>query len=42
MINFEATLGHELFDVAVGQAVPEVPTDSEHDDLRREPIANER
>jgi hypothetical protein len=42
VIYFDATFGHEFFNVAVGQSVSEVPTDSQHDDFRREPVASER
>jgi hypothetical protein len=37
----DATLSQQLFDVAVGQSVPQVPPDRERDHLPREPEASE-
>jgi len=31
--TFDAAFGHEFINVAVGQPVSEVPTDSQHDDF---------
>jgi hypothetical protein len=42
MVDLDATLDQEFFDVAVGEPVSEVPTDGEHDDLGWEPVAGER
>jgi hypothetical protein len=41
VVNGNAALGEQLFDVTVGQAVPQVPPDRERDHLRREPEACE-
>jgi Cytidylate kinase-like family len=35
------TVSEQLLDVAVGQAVPQVPADRDRDHLRREPEASE-
>jgi len=35
VIYFDTAFGNEFFNVAVGQSVSEVPTDSHHDDFRR-------
>jgi hypothetical protein len=37
VINGDAALGQQLFNVAEGQAVPQVPPDRHRDHLRREP-----
>jgi len=42
VINGDATLGQQLFDVAVGQAVPQVPAHCDRDHLTREAKASER
>ncbi len=42
VINPDPAFDEKLFDVSVGQSVAEVPTDSEHDHLGREPEARER
>src|SRR5512132_964830 len=36
MVDLDAALGEQLFDVAVGEAKAEVPTDRQHDHIRRE------
>jgi hypothetical protein len=41
VIHRDAALSEQLFDVAVGQAVPQVPPDRERDHLLREPEASE-
>ena len=41
VVNGNAALGEQLFDVTVGQAVPQVPPDRERDHLRGEPEACE-
>ena len=41
VIHGDATLSQQLFDVAVGQSVPQVPPDREGDHLPREPEASE-
>jgi hypothetical protein len=38
----QSTLGEELFDVAVGQAITQVPTHRDRDHLAWEPEASER
>jgi hypothetical protein len=42
VINLDATLGEELFDIAVGQAIAEMPAHRQQDHVWREPEANER
>jgi hypothetical protein len=42
VVNLDAALGKELFDVAVGQAVAEVSAHRQQDHVRREPESNER
>jgi len=42
VINLDATLCEEFFDITVGQAVAEVPADSQQDHLRRKPIPGKR
>jgi hypothetical protein len=36
MVDLDAALGKQLFDVAVGEAKAEVPADRQHDHIRRE------
>src|SRR5512132_825701 len=36
MVDLDAALGEQLFDVAVGEAKAEVPADRQHDHIRRE------
>lgn len=42
VIDFDAALCQEFFDVAVGQSVSEIPADSQQDDFGWEPITSER
>jgi hypothetical protein len=42
VINFDAALGKRLLEVPIRQAVAEVPTHGELDDLGREPKPRER
>jgi hypothetical protein len=42
IVDLDPTLGEQLFDVAVGEAVPQVPAQGEDDDLGREPEAMKR
>jgi hypothetical protein len=41
VVDLDPPLGEELFDVAVGQAEPQVPPDRQGDDLRWEPVPGE-
>jgi hypothetical protein len=41
VVNLNAAFGQQLFDVAVRQALPQVPAHRDHDDLGREPKAGE-
>ena len=41
VIDFDATFDQEFFGVAVREPLSEVPADSEHDDLGREPVTGE-
>ncbi len=41
VIYFDAALGHEFLDVAVGESVSEIQTDGEHDDFLWEPATSE-
>jgi hypothetical protein len=41
VVNFDAALGEQLLDVAVGQAEAQVPADRQHDDIGREAEAGE-
>jgi hypothetical protein len=42
VVGLDATLEEEFLDVAVGQVVPQVQPDRDHDDVRREPEPGER
>jgi hypothetical protein len=42
VVDFNPALIEELFDVAVGEPVPQIPTQGEDDDLGREPEPGER
>ncbi len=42
VVDFDAAFGEEFFDVAVGQAVAEVPAHGQQDYLGREPVAGKR
>ncbi|MFT4774265.1 MAG: hypothetical protein ACI9ME_001569, partial [Ilumatobacter sp.] len=42
MINLDAAFREEFFDVAVRQAVPQLPADSQQDRLAREPVSDKR
>jgi hypothetical protein len=42
VIHLDASFNQKLFDVAVGEAVAEIPTHSQLDHLGRKPIASER
>jgi hypothetical protein len=42
VIDLDPTLAQKLFDVAVGQPKPQIPTHGQHDDLGREPQPFER
>jgi hypothetical protein len=42
VINLDAALGQKLVDVAIGQAVAQLPVDRERDHLGREPEPDER
>jgi hypothetical protein len=41
-VNLDATFDEQLLNVAVGQAISQVPADCDHDHLRREPEPGER
>jgi hypothetical protein len=41
VVDFDATLGEQFFEVAVGQPVPQVPAHGQQDHLRRETEASE-
>jgi hypothetical protein len=41
VVHGDAALGQQLLDVAVGQAVAQVPADRDSDDLPRKPEASE-
>jgi hypothetical protein len=41
VVDLDAALGEELFDVPVGQAEPQVPPDRQGDDLGGEPVPGE-
>ena len=34
MINTETSLGHEFFEIAIAEGIPEIPSDAEHDNVR--------
>jgi hypothetical protein len=42
VINLDATFGEQLFDIAVGQAIAEIPAHRQQDHVWREPETNER
>jgi hypothetical protein len=42
VVDLNAALQQKIFDVAVGQAVPQVSAHRDHDNLRREPEPGER
>jgi len=42
VVNFDAALGEEFFDIAIGESVAGVPADSQQDHLRREPVTGKR
>jgi hypothetical protein len=42
VIDLDATLGEQFFDVAVGKAVAEVPAHGQQDHVQREPVAGKR
>ena len=42
VVDLDATLGQQFFDIAVGQALAQVPANGEQDHLGREPVADER
>jgi hypothetical protein len=42
VVDFDAALSQEFFDVAVRQPVPEIPAHHQQDHLRREPEAGKR
>jgi hypothetical protein len=41
VVDFDAPLGQQLFDIAIGKAVAEIPADGEDDDVGRETEAGE-
>jgi len=41
VVDLDAALGEELFDVPVGQAEAQVPADRQGDDLGREAVPGE-
>jgi hypothetical protein len=41
VVDLDAALGEEFFDVLVGQAEPQVPADRQGDDLGREAVPGE-
>jgi len=41
MVHGDAALGQQLLNVPVGQAVPQIPADRDHDHLPRKPEASE-
>ncbi|GAB3832564.1 hypothetical protein GCM10027610_024920 [Dactylosporangium cerinum] len=42
VVDLDTALEEEFFDVAIGQAIPQVPANRDHDHLRREPEPGER
>jgi hypothetical protein len=42
VIDGDAPLGQQLLDIAIGQAIPELPTHCQHDHLPGKPEADER
>jgi hypothetical protein len=36
MIGLDAPVGQQLFDISVRQAITQIPTDRQHDDVWRE------
>jgi hypothetical protein len=42
VINGDAALGHQLLDIAVGQAVTQLPAHRHGDDFTRESVASRR
>jgi hypothetical protein len=42
VIDIDAALGEEIFEIAIRQTEPEIPADRQHDHLRREPEPRER
>src|SRR5438270_13851907 len=42
VINLDATLGQQLFNIAIREPVAKIPTYRNHDHIRREPIPSER
>jgi len=42
VIDLDTPFGQQLLDIAVGQAVAQIPTDRDHDHLRRKPEPSER
>jgi hypothetical protein len=42
VVDLDAPLGQQLLDVAIGQAVAQVPADRDRDHLRREPEPSKR
>ena len=42
VVDLDSALGEELFDVAIGEPVTQIPPHGEHDDLRREAVSSER
>ena len=41
VIDLDPAFSEEFFNVSVGQSVAQIPPDSQHDDLGREPITGE-
>jgi hypothetical protein len=42
VVDLDPALGKQFLDFPVGETEPQVPTDRENDDLRREPKPGER
>jgi hypothetical protein len=42
VIDLDAPLNEQFFDITEGQPVSEIPTNSEHDHFGREPVPSER
>jgi hypothetical protein len=42
MVDLDAAFGQQLLQIAVGQAVAQIPADRDRDHLRREPEPGER
>jgi hypothetical protein len=42
VVDLDATLTEQLLDIPIGESIPQIPAQGEHDDLRWEPEPLER